>query len=120
MQGTRRRIAESGFSLGPAEILCPMSSIRQTRFQFLVKCWPRTPNSEVVFHMNAQGMQLQFHSRNNADGTVESICLKCFLTVRPEKGLTLEAAERVHSDNCTRIVAMDVSERSELVSRKSA
>jgi hypothetical protein len=120
MQGTRRRIAESGFSLGPAEILRLMSSIRQTRFQFLLQCWPRTSNSEVVFHMNAQGTQLQFHRRNNVDGTVESICLKCFLTVRPEKGLTLEAAERVHSDNCTRIVAMDVSERSELVSRKSA
>jgi hypothetical protein len=51
---------------------------------------------------------------------LESICLKCFLTVRPEKGLALEAAERVHSDHCSRIVATDVSERSKLVSRKSA
>ena len=70
--------------------------------------------------MNAKGTKLQFHRRNNVDGTVESICLKCFLTVRPENGLALEAAERVHSDHCSRIVATDVSERSKLASRKSA
>jgi hypothetical protein len=120
MPGIRRRIAESAFNLWGAEILRLMSSIGQTRLQLLLQYCPRTSNLEVVFHMNAQGTQLKFHRRNNVDGTVESICLKCFLTVRSEKGLTLEAAERFHSNNCTRIVAMDVSERSELVSRKSA
>jgi hypothetical protein len=69
--------------------------------------------------MDANAMQ--FHRRENDDGSIDSICLRCFLTVKPRPGLDLESAERDHNDHCTWIVTMDMlSEHPEPISRESA
>jgi len=64
---------------------------------------------------------IQFHRRENDDGSIDSICLRCFLTVKPSAGLDLGSAERDHDDYCAWMDTMDVvSEYPEPISRKSA
>lgn len=72
-----------------------------------------------LLSMKVNGMQ--FHRRENDDGSIDSICLRCFLTVKPRAGLDLESAERDHDDYCTWMDTMDVvSEYPEPISRESA
>ena len=64
---------------------------------------------------------MQFHRRKNNDGSIDSICLRCFLTVKPRPGLDLESAERDHDDDCTWMDTMDVvGQYPETISRESA
>ena len=68
--------------------------------------------------MDANAMQ--FHRRENDDGSIDSICPRCFLTVKPQPGLDLAAAERDHNDHCIWIVTMDMlGEHPEPTSRES-
>jgi hypothetical protein len=95
-----------------------MSATGQTNRQFLLKYLPKTQIHGLIF-MDANAMQ--FHRRENDDGSIDSICLRCFLTVKPRPALDLESAERDHSDHCTWIVTMDMlSEYPEPISRESA
>ena len=45
--------------------------------------------------MNSLGPQ--FHRRWNNDGSIDSICLRCFLTIQPQLGVDLKMSEVSHA-----------------------
>ncbi len=48
-----------------------------------------------------QASRTAFPHRQNADGSFDSICSECFLTIATASTeAQLETAERVHPDNC--------------------
>jgi hypothetical protein len=38
------------------------------------------------------------------NGAIESVCLACFATVKPQGSQTLEDAERLHDEVCAKIL----------------
>jgi hypothetical protein len=54
-----------------------------------------------------------FYLRNNPDGSSDSICLRCFLTIRPEEGGSLKASEEQHE--CSQNLAWQHNQDSAII-----
>ena len=104
-----------GVESARCHVLCRHRADKSSIFP---KVSPQAPRIHGLIFTDANAMQ--FHRRENDDGSIDSICLRCFLTAKPRPGLDLESAERDHSDHCTWIVTMDMlSEYPEPLSRES-